>query len=1053
MSHRRFPALTLIAAGVLALTTVCIPAATAAGSGAAATTGALQPSTVLAPTIEVPTTRLDISPTSTALSLGQSLTFDAAYDSGPVYPGDVEWASSNDSVLTVDQEGRVSAVGLGEATITVTDKNDASLTSTSTVKVREVSEEAGIELSASDVSAVVNHSVFLNALLSPSLQGSSVTWNVTPSSLGSINARDDASAAEFWASQQAGTGTLTATVTNAAGAAKTVTVPVSVQPDPRGDFVTNDDGVLVEYRGTDPNIRIPEGVTGIGSSFSSIALDSVWVPASVRTIDDRAFYGTGLKEITFQDDDEHPSQLTAIYGEAFSMTAIETLTLPRSVETVLQSFENMGNLTTVRLGPNLGPDQLVGDFRYTPKLTNIEVDPASANYTSDDGVLYTKDHSHLIAYPSAKNAAGNYRIPEGTSAIDDNAFENAQVSTVTMPTTLRTIGAQAFAHSGLTQLTLPDGLRSAGTWAFAYTTNLTSVDLGGITALPDGAFIGSSSLTDVNFRPDLAALTTIGEDAFDWTSLTTATLPDTVTTIADNAFANNTALTSLHLGAGVTSIGATALGGTPSLASLSVSPANASYYVTDGVLYEHAPAGPRLVRYPPARPGSEFEVAAGTTWIGTWAFDGASSLTRVVLPEGLTTIDYGAFYGCTSLTDMAIPESVDTARGVVNTGLDTVEFGSKMREISMTAREYRMAPHLIVRGGVDGEYYTDGEASNGRPESAFFGEGMTTVAIRSKGPKVVVLPSTLTQFELDPFSAKGFKSDTQVYVAAAEGSPAWNVAKAELEKEGIDLSHLHAYVPATITLSGSGIDQADEGYAWTGTPGTALTLTATVSGAVPDGRELRVTQVDADGTETLIQDWSAMEQEGEASSLNVSWTPNASGAHLRVETRDITRVVRSTSLSVTAAPAPQPTAGTWQWGARGWWYRYADGTYPASETLVIGGQVYRFDAAGYMRTGWVREDGTWYYHAVSGAQASGWVLDGVSWYYLTPGTGAMATGWLKDGASWYYLNPASGAMVTGWLKDGDSWYYLRPGSGAMVTGRVWIGWRWYTFADNGQWIR
>ena len=139
MSHRRFPALTLIPAGVLALTTVCIPAATAAGSGAAATTGALQPSTVLAPTIEVPTTRLDISPTSTALSLGQSLTFDAAYDSGPVYPGDVEWASSNDSVLTVDQQGRVSAVGLGEATITVTDKNDASLTSTSTVKVREVS--------------------------------------------------------------------------------------------------------------------------------------------------------------------------------------------------------------------------------------------------------------------------------------------------------------------------------------------------------------------------------------------------------------------------------------------------------------------------------------------------------------------------------------------------------------------------------------------------------------------------------------------------------------------------------------------------------------------------------------------------------------------------------------------------------------------------------------------------------------------------------------------------------------------------------------------------
>ena len=1053
MSHRRFPALALVAAGVLALTTVCVPAATAAGSGGAAPTGSLQPATVLAPTIDVPTTRLDIWPTSTALSLGQSLTFDAAYDSGAVYPGDVVWTSSNDAVLSVDQEGRVSAVGLGQATITVTDKRDASFTSSSTVQVREVLEDTGIELSVTEVSAVVNRYVFLNALLSPSLQGSTIAWNVTPASLGRVSSRDDVSAAEFKSFEQAGTGSLTATVTNAAGVTKTVTVPVTVQPDPRGDFVTDENGVLVEYRGPDPNIRIPEGVTGIGSSFSSIALDSVWVPASVRTIDDRAFYGTGLKEITFQDDDEHPSQLTAIYGEAFSMTAIETLTLPRSVETVLQSFENMGNLTTVRLGPNIGPDQLVGDFRYTPKLSSIEVDPANANYTSDAGVLYSKDHSHLIAYPSAKNAAGHYRIPEGTTTIDDNAFENAQVATVMMPSTLRTIGARAFLHSDLTQLTLPDGVQSAGSWAFAYTTKLTSVDLGGITALPDGAFIGASSLNDVNLRPDLARLTSIGEDAFNWTSLASATLPDSVTTIEDGAFSNNKSLTALHLGSGVTSIGATALGATPSLATLSVSPANASYYVTDGVLYERAPAGPRLVRYPPARPGSDFTVAAGTTWIGTWAFDSASSLTRIVLPEGLTTIDYGAFYGATSLTDLAIPESVHTARGVVNTGLDTVEFGTQMREVWMTAREYRMARHLIVRGGVDGEYYTDGEASNGRPESAFFGEGMTTITMRSKGPKVVVLPSTLTTFELDPFSAKGYKTDTQVYVAAPEGSPAWNVARAELEKEGIDLSHLHAYVPATITLSGAGVSEAGDGYAWTGTSGVALTLTASVSGAVPDGRELRITQVDADGTEVLIQDWRAMEQEGEASSLSVSWTPTDSSARLHVETRDITRVVRSTSLSVTAAPAPQPTAGMWTWGARGWWYRYADGTYPASETLVIDGQVYRFDAAGYMRTGWVREDGTWYYHDASGAQASGWVLDGVSWYYLTPGTGAMATGWVKDGATWYYLNPASGAMVTGWLKEGESWYYLRPGSGAMVTGRVRIGWRWYTFADNGQWIR
>ena len=213
-------------------------------------------------------------------------------------------------------------------------------------------------------------------------------------------------------------------------------------------------------------------------------------------------------------------------------------------------------------------------------------------------------------------------------------------------------------------------------------------------------------------------------------------------------------------------------------------------------------------------------------------------------------------------------------------------------------------------------------------------------------------------------------------------------------------------------------------------------------------------------------------------------------------------------------PAPTPQGGQWVSDSVGWWYRYADGTYPVSQTVQIGNSTYRFGADGYMRTGWVNEDGAWYYYDASGAQASGWVkdgsswyyldpatgqmvtgwiLDGPTWYYLTPGSGAMATGWVKDGSawyymapsgalttgwvkdggswyylstdsgammkgwlqvgdSWYYLTPGSGAMATGWLKDGGSWYYLSTDSGAMYTGGHWIGWTWYRFADSGQWL-
>ena len=147
-----------------------------------------------------------------------------------------------------------------------------------------------------------------------------------------------------------------------------------------------------------------------------------------------------------------------------------------------------------------------------------------------------------------------------------------------------------------------------------------------------------------------------------------------------------------------------------------------------------------------------------------------------------------------------------------------------------------------------------------------------------------------------------------------------------------------------------------------------------------------------------------------------------------------------------------PKTGEWKWGARGWWYRYEDGSYPSSAALVIDGSTYRFDASGYMRTGWVKDQGAWYYHEASGAQTTGWVRSGVYWYYLDPASGVMATGWVQVGSTWYYLSPDSGAMATGWLKEGGYWYYLQPGSGAMVTGWLKIWGTWYHFADNGQLI-
>ena len=140
-------------------------------------------------------------------------------------------------------------------------------------------------------------------------------------------------------------------------------------------------------------------------------------------------------------------------------------------------------------------------------------------------------------------------------------------------------------------------------------------------------------------------------------------------------------------------------------------------------------------------------------------------------------------------------------------------------------------------------------------------------------------------------------------------------------------------------------------------------------------------------------------------------------------------------------------SGRWVSGAFGWWWRYEDGTYPTSTQLRIDGAIYRFDARGYMVTGWVSEGDHWFYYGPSGGQAAGWVKVHGTWYYLDPISGEMASGWTKVRDTWYYL-ASSGAMRTGWMREGSTWYYLAD-SGAMATGWARVGSSWYFFAPSG----
>ena len=102
-----------------------------------------------------------------------------------------------------------------------------------------------------------------------------------------------------------------------------------------------------------------------------------------------------------------------------------------------------------------------------------------------------------------------------------------------------------------------------------------------------------------------------------------------------------------------------------------------------------------------------------------------------------------------------------------------------------------------------------------------------------------------------------------------------------------------------------------------------------------------------------------------------------------------------------------------------------------------------------VKFGWNKDTkGNWTYVVDSkGTKATGWINDQGTWYYLNA-EGVMQTGWVKDNGTWYYLK-SSGAMATGWYQVGGNWYYSYASGALAVSTTTPDG---YTVNENGEWV-
>ncbi len=337
---------------------------------------------------------------------------------------------------------------------------------------------------------------------------------------------------------------------------------------------------------------------------------------------------------------------------------------------------------------NLKLSQIMKQFVQKLAMTVamlLSILPASAFDFEANGIYFNitdvTKHEVEVTYKSlgVQTYSGNIDIPstvtnEGTTysvtSIGNQAFIYCHsLTNMTLPNSVTSIGDEAFAYcKGLTSITIPSSVTSIGNQAFAYCSGLIEINVdteNRFYASAEGVLYNKTLTEIIRYpagKPGITfsipnSVTSIGEQAFHSCSgLTSITIPNSVTSIGHQAFAFCSGLTSITIPSSVTSIGHQAFGFCKGLGEINVDPGNSFYASVDGVLYNKNFS--EIIQYPCGKTGTTFSIPNSVTSIGVSAFSHCSGLTSITIPSSVTSISAWAFSSCSSLTSVTIPNSV-----------------------------------------------------------------------------------------------------------------------------------------------------------------------------------------------------------------------------------------------------------------------------------------------------------------------------------------------------------------------------------------------------------
>ncbi|MGN0517161.1 MAG: leucine-rich repeat protein [Acutalibacteraceae bacterium] len=338
-------------------------------------------------------------------------------------------------------------------------------------------------------------------------------------------------------------------------------------------------------------------------------------------------------------------------------------------------------------------------FSQCSQLTDIYVQ--GDYFYSDSGILYNKDKTRLIAYPSQHDGT-EFILPSGVESIQTGALDNctllqkvtvnaeltdvgyapmrgctslAEISVDTANKTFKANAKILFTSGSVrlikyppqkitSKISFPLVTTEFADYALADCVKLKTVTASGAVSVGNNAFYGCTSLTACNISANAQY---IGDMAFyGCTALTTFTYADTITSIGCGAFLGDKLLKSVSLPSQLSTLGSSAFYGCTGITSVTVTSdiANIGYKVFTGctaltdVNIMQGVGSFGAYMFSDCTRLTSVSIPSSVKSVGVSMFSGCTALKNVTLEQDLITVQPSAFQGCTSLEAVTLPQTV-----------------------------------------------------------------------------------------------------------------------------------------------------------------------------------------------------------------------------------------------------------------------------------------------------------------------------------------------------------------------------------------------------------